>query len=63
MTYAAKNNLIYHLWWHPHNFGAYQGENFAGLVKILNHYKRLNEKFGFASLSMGELSDKINKMS
>jgi peptidoglycan/xylan/chitin deacetylase (PgdA/CDA1 family) len=63
MTHAAKNNLMYHLWWHPHNFGSYQDENFAGLIKILNHYKRLNEKFGFTSLSMGELSDKINKMS
>ena len=21
MTYAAKNDKLFHLWWHPHNFG------------------------------------------
>ena len=25
MTYAAKNNQLYHLWWHPHNFGKIPG--------------------------------------
>ncbi len=56
MTYAAKKNLTYHLWWHPHNFGINQNENFAFLKKILMHYKALNEKYNFQSLTMKELA-------
>ena len=32
MTYAAKNKLMYHLWWHPHNFGSFQKENMKNLI-------------------------------
>lgn len=60
MTYAAKNNLIYHLWWHPHNFGSNCFENIMFLDKILNHYKFLNEKYKFQSITMEELSNKLN---
>lgn len=35
MLYAAKNKLTYHLWWHPHNFGVDQDQNFSFLKKIL----------------------------
>jgi peptidoglycan/xylan/chitin deacetylase (PgdA/CDA1 family) len=56
MTYAAKSNKIYHLWWHPHNFGINQTENFILLEKILDHYVLLNSEFGFESLSMSDLS-------
>jgi Polysaccharide deacetylase len=59
MTYAAKNNLIYHLWWHPHNFGVDQEENFKFLEKILIHYSFLNKKYGFDSITMTELSTKL----
>ena len=27
LTYAAKQRLVYHLWWHPHNFGQYTEDN------------------------------------
>lgn len=60
MTYAAKNNLTYHLWWHPHNFGINQDENFALLEKILRHYKELNERFNFQSYTMSALTKMIN---
>lgn len=56
MTYAAKKNLTYHLWWHPHNFGINQNENFTFLEKILMHYKALHERFNFQSLTMKELA-------
>lgn len=59
MTYAAKNNLIYHLWWHPHNFGVNQNENFVFLEKILNHYNKLNTKYKFQSITMTELANKL----
>ena len=56
MTYAAKNNLVYHLWWHPHNFGKYTQENLATLDRVLRHYEALKSKFGFSSLHMAEIS-------
>ena len=56
MTYAAKNNKMFHLWWHPHNFGINLDENFSFLTKILEHYKELNHKYQFQSLNMLELS-------
>jgi peptidoglycan/xylan/chitin deacetylase (PgdA/CDA1 family) len=59
MTYAAKNGLVYHLWWHPHNFGIHQTENFSFLEKILQHYKRLNEQYQFQSCTMRELANQI----
>ncbi|MBP6695549.1 MAG: polysaccharide deacetylase family protein [Saprospiraceae bacterium] len=59
MTYAAKNNLTYHLWWHPHNFGDNQNENFLFLEKILTHYKFLNEQFKFESITMSNFAQKL----
>ncbi len=59
MTYAAKNNKVYHLWWHPHNFGVHQEENFKILNKILDHYVELKSKYGFESSTMGEISDRL----
>jgi peptidoglycan/xylan/chitin deacetylase (PgdA/CDA1 family) len=53
MTYAAKNGKMYHLWWHPHNFGANLEENMEGLHIILAHYKKLEEDCGFRNEEMG----------
>lgn len=58
MSYAAKNNRNYHLWWHPHNFGAHLEENFDFLKKILSHYQFLNHKYGFQSINMKNLQKK-----
>ncbi|HYK77286.1 MAG TPA: polysaccharide deacetylase family protein [Daejeonella sp.] len=59
MSYAAKNNLTYHLWWHPHNFGINMKENFSFLEKLLNHYNELNATYNFQSYTMTELATKI----
>jgi hypothetical protein len=56
MTHAAKRGEVFHLWWHPHNFGIHQEENFKNLTKILEHYKKLQEKYGMQSASMKELA-------
>ena len=52
MNFAAKNDQNYHLWWHPHNFGADLDKNLEILERILSHYKWLNTEFGFESRNM-----------
>ena len=61
MTYAAKNNQVYHLWWHPHNFGKDLENNFKILEKIIRHYSFLNKMYGFKSINMKNLNECINK--
>ena len=56
MTYAAKRGLIYHLWWHPHNFGISTNKNLVFLEMILKHYLKLRQDYGMRSLSMGDLA-------
>ncbi|MGI9493630.1 MAG: polysaccharide deacetylase family protein [Geminicoccaceae bacterium] len=56
MTYAAANKRAFHLWWHPHNFGTEQDDNFRALSKILEHFRMLADQYGMASRSMGELA-------
>lgn len=55
MTHAAINGEVFHLWWHPHNFGKYQEENIALLTEILQHYTSLNEAYHFTSKNMQQL--------
>lgn len=57
MTYAAKHNRNYHLWWHPHNFGNDIKTNSDQLVEILNHFNVLKEKYNFTSSNMGDFLD------
>lgn len=52
MTYAAKKGELYHLWWHPHNFGVNIEENIRLLQEIYSHYSFLNEIYGFKSETM-----------
>lgn len=61
LDYAAKNNLIYHLWWHPRNFGYGDQieKNFAFLKKILDHFLSLQKKYEMESLNMQEIANTI----
>lgn len=59
MTYAARQGKVYHLWWHPHNFGIHQTENFRFLEDVLKHYQQLQSEFGFQSITMGDLAKKV----
>lgn len=60
MRRAAKKNELFHLWWHPHNFGKNIDENFKSLEKIFQEYKRLNKKHQFTSETMTSLSNKMH---
>lgn len=57
IEFAAKNNKIYHLWWHPHNFGANPESNLKDLKEILEHFSKCQDKYGMESFTMDELTD------
>ncbi|MCM8570478.1 polysaccharide deacetylase family protein [Gramella jeungdoensis] len=61
METAAKKNKIYHLWWHPHNFGDHPERSMRDLNEILSHFVSLHKDYNFQSLNMAELGDMILK--
>jgi len=54
MERAARNGEVYHLWWHPHNFGNFSFDNLSQLEEILKHYSYCNKRFKMRSICMGE---------
>ena len=60
MTLAAKKKHIYHLWWHPHNFGKNTDENLSVLKALLDHYEILKRDYGLESHNMAEVFQKVS---
>ena len=60
LTYAARQGLAYHLWWHPHNFGKHLKENIGMLRRILDHFHDLRKYYGIQSKNMTETTAKIS---
>lgn len=56
MDVAAANGGIYHLWWHPHNFGLDIDENVAVLRQVLDHFARHRERAGMTSRNIGDFA-------
>lgn len=54
LLFAAKNRRLYHLWWHPENFGSHLTENLRMLERLLQYYAKLRSEYGMQSLSMEE---------
>lgn len=57
LSRAARQRRLYHLWWHPHNFGQHLEENLGVLRRVLDAFAELREREGMASLSMAEVAD------
>jgi hypothetical protein len=62
MRHAAIHGRLFHLWWHPHNFGAHVAENQRFLGRILAYYEHLQRHYGMQSLNMGEVSLLLERM-
>lgn len=60
MTHASEKNEIFHLWWHPHNFGSDISENIGFLDRVLSHYSLLKERNGMESMTMGEIAERVS---
>jgi hypothetical protein len=54
MEGAARRGDVYHLWWHPHNFGEHPDLNLAFLDRVLDHHARCRDRYGMRSLTMAE---------
>jgi peptidoglycan/xylan/chitin deacetylase (PgdA/CDA1 family) len=60
ITSAARQGSVYHLWWHPHNFGIHLEQNLGFLRAILERFRALERMYGLRSLSMGELAGELS---
>jgi hypothetical protein len=59
METAARRRRVFHLWWHPHNFGVGLHENLAFLRAILDCFRRLQERYGMRSMTMAAVADEV----
>lgn len=55
MELAARTGRVYHLWFHPEDFGCYPNENLALFSEVIEHFRQLRERYGMSSLSMAGL--------
>lgn len=57
MKHAAKKGEVFHLWWHPHNFGGNVEQNIIFLQEVLKYHQYLSKKYGFSSDTMLSLHE------
>ena len=58
---AAKNRGIFHLWWHPHNFGKNIAENIEFLRSVLKVFAEQRQVHGMQSLTMLEVGNLVDR--
>jgi len=56
MKRAAVAGKMYHLWWHPHNFGCNLEENLDYLKTILQYYQIMQTQYGMRSQNIASYS-------
>jgi hypothetical protein len=56
---AAREGHVYHLWWHPHNFGLYPHENLLHLEGLFRFFESLRDSYGMCSLNMKNATIKV----
>jgi peptidoglycan/xylan/chitin deacetylase (PgdA/CDA1 family) len=59
VKFAALEDAIFHLWFHPHNLGIYLEENLKALEAILQAFAFARERYGMRSLSMSAVADMV----
>src|SRR5207237_1548260 len=61
LSATARQRRIYHLWWHPSDFGAYTSENLVVLNRILERFRVLSEPDEMRSLAMRDVTSFIQQ--
>ena len=59
IKFAAMEDAIFHIWFHPHNFGIHVEENFKVLEAILQAFAFARHRYGMRSLSMSAVADMV----
>jgi peptidoglycan/xylan/chitin deacetylase (PgdA/CDA1 family) len=58
---AALEDAIFHIWFHPHNFGVHLEENLQVLEAILQAFAFARQRYGMRSLSMAAVADMVRE--
>ncbi len=53
---AARAGEVFHLWWHPEDFGLHLSENLAVLGRLLDRFRGLRDRTGMETLTMAEVA-------
>lgn len=53
---AARGQKLYHLWWHPHNFGRNTEQNLNDLKSVLMAFAKAAADDGMVSMNMADVS-------
>lgn len=56
---AALEDAIFHIWFHPHNFGVNMEQNLRVLEAILQEFSFARERYGMRSLSMNGVANMV----
>jgi hypothetical protein len=59
LRFAALQGRIFHLWWHPHNFGLHPEENLRFLRGVLTEFAHCRQRYGMRSLSMADVDAEV----
>ena len=58
---AALEDAIFHIWFHPHNFGVHLEQNLRVLEAILQTFAFARERYGMRSLSMDAVQNLVRQ--
>jgi peptidoglycan/xylan/chitin deacetylase (PgdA/CDA1 family) len=58
---AAAEDAVFHLWFHPHNFGIHLEKNLQVLEAILQAFAFARERYGMRSLSMDTVAEMVRE--
>lgn len=63
IRHAALNREIFHIWWHPHNFGLFPKQNMTFLRRVLEEVGQCRSEHGLLSLSMADVDRMVRERS
>lgn len=58
---AALEDAIFHIWFHPHNFGIRLEQNLQVLEAILQAFAAARDRYGMRSLSMSAVAEMVRE--
>jgi peptidoglycan/xylan/chitin deacetylase (PgdA/CDA1 family) len=58
---AALEDAVFHIWFHPHNFGIHLEQNLKVLETILQEFAFARERYGMRSLSMDSVAGMVRE--